>query len=399
MPTVTPAPADTVSPATESPPRPSDWAAFDVADFEAPFERLPLRPEFVRAHGIGLVTLHRDRRIEDAWLVDLEVITTTFDETGRPTSRATFDRGEPAQTVAYHYEAGRLASTREDLGRGTAIETRHEYDAAGRLTDTWRVYPDARIHEHNHYDDDGVLLQSDQISDEGTARKVFAYEDGRLAHVQLHTPSGEAISIVYRYDDAGRRIGQRQTRSHGSTDDYAFIWSADGRLRSIEFTEDGRLIYRRSYLYDERGRPIEERLESFVPAMGEGDLLRYEYGDLGDLPRRSAAAEEAAPSHADLVNATVAAFTGAYVELAQVSYETIGGDRFAAHAVTVLVPEAIAKTWSEDDLRARACAVKTATGMACDCERVTLGPPEDSAWHSWPDKRVVKLTLDLGIGC
>ncbi len=385
--------------AESTPARPSDWAAFDLADFEPPFQRLPLRAEFVRAHDIGRVTVHLDRRVEDAWLTDIEVIATTFDDAGQPTSRTTVDRGTPAATVAYHYEAGRLASTREELADGTAIETRREYDAQGRLTDTWYVFAQAKRHERNHYDEQGRLVQAEQTSGEGTARRWFSYEGDRVVSERLQTPSQETITTHYEYDEAGRRIRQVHTRPNRPPDAYTFTWSADGRLRAIEFTEGERPVYRRSYTYDEHGRPIEERLQSYVAAMGDGDLLRYVYESRGEPPRRSAAAESAGPTHADLVDATLAAFTGAYVELAQVSYETTGGDRFAPHAVTVLVPEAIVTTWSAEDLQTRACTAKTTLGMACDCERVTLGPAQDYAWHSWPDKRVVALKLSLGIGC
>lgn len=372
--------------------------AFDLDDFEAPFERLPLREAFIAAQGIGRVTLHRDRRIEDAWLTDIETIVTEYDDAGRPVVRQVLDRGEPERETKYHYEGDRLVRARETWSRGTMVETRYEYDASGRVADTWRAYESDTVHERNHYDDTGRLVRAEQIADGQTATKSFAYQDEHLVRVDLKTGDGEPITIRYRYDEAGRRIRQTQTRPNGPTDEYAFTWDAAGRLHAIEFTDSGKKIYRRSYVYDDRGRPTEERLESFVPAMGSGDVIRYLYEARGEPPRRPAATTKEGPSHAELVNATVDAF-GGYVELAQVAYETSGEDRFSPHSVTVLVPEAVASKWTDEERKRRACAAKTAAGMGCGCERVEMGEAQDYAWHSWPDKRVVKVRLVLGLGC
>ena len=57
------------------------------------------------------------------------------------------------------------------------------------------------------------------------------------------------------------------------------------------------------------------------------------------------------------------------------------------------------KPLSSAELATRACAIKESLGLDCACEEVKLAPAKDYAWHSWPDKRVVPVTIRFMIGC
>lgn len=105
------------------------------------------------------------------------------------------------------------------------------------------------------------------------------------------------------------------------------------------------------------------------------------------------------PSHADYLAAVRAVFPDAYAELATVRYEHMGEDQFVIDSVTVLIPEAKVRLFSEAELAARACRAKQQLGLDCACETVELGEAKDYAWHSWPDKRVVPLTLHFYVAC
>jgi len=105
------------------------------------------------------------------------------------------------------------------------------------------------------------------------------------------------------------------------------------------------------------------------------------------------------PSHADYLGAVRAAFPEAYAELAKVTYESMGEDSFGIDAVTVLIPEVHVQGLSKAELAERACKAKKLVGLDCACETVELAPAQDYAWHSWPDKRVVPLTLKFFVAC
>ncbi len=105
------------------------------------------------------------------------------------------------------------------------------------------------------------------------------------------------------------------------------------------------------------------------------------------------------PSHADYLAAVRSVFPDAYAELATVRYEHLGEDNFVIDSVTVLIPEAKVRLIPETELAARACRAKQELGLDCACETVELGDAKDYAWHSWPDKRVVPLTLHFYVAC
>ncbi len=373
--------------------------AFDLERFEPPFGQLPLSAAFVRTHGLRRVVVHEDANTEDAQLVDVEVTTLDYDRDGRPLRASTLDRGEPRVEVRYEHTDGRLVTELHTFPDGTRHVIRYAHDAAGRVQHVVRELPHGTIEEQHAYDDHGRRSRVVHIERERRTERSFVYDGDRLQRVVLRLPEGREIVTKHTYGADGRLTRWVTTDATGRVDTYELTWDARGWLRSQSFTEDDTPIYRRTYAYDEDGRPLREELQSFVPAMGHGSVVRYEYERHGELPREPTARAGAEPTKAELLEATVAAFRGAYRELAVVSFEAGSEDRFAPASVTVYIPEAIVVGQSEEELREQACKAKRALDWECACERVVLGEPKDFAWHSWPDKRVVPLTLQLGLGC
>jgi len=374
--------------------------AFDLEAFEAPFGRIPLSEGFARAHGLRKAVVHEDANTEDVRLVDVEVTTLDYDREGRLQHSATLDRGELNKEAVYGYEDGRLLGERHVFSDGARHQILYAYDRTGRLERVERMLPHGTIEERYAYDEHGRRSSITRLDREGRAERRFVYEGEVLRRVVLSLPDGREIVTERSHGADGRPTRWVSTDSGGGVDTYEFTWNARGWLRTLSFTDDDAPIYRRTYAYDEDGRPLREELESFVPAMGRGNVLRYEY-ERHDEPRREAAptAKSSEKTKAELLAATVAAFPGAYEELATVSFESGDDGRFTPSSVTVLIPEAIVRELSATELKAQACVVRQALGWGCDCERVTLGTPSDYAWHSWPDKRVVPLTLHFGLGC
>lgn len=380
-------------------PEGEDEHAFDLEGFEPPFGRIPLGEAFVRAHGLRKVILHEDVDTEDARLVDAEVTAFDYDREGRLLSAVTHVRGELHEETRYEHVDGRLAAEASVRPDGTQRAIRYHYDAAGRVQRVEHRLPYRAIAEHHAYDEHGRPSVVTHVEEDRRAEQRFFYEDERLRRVVLRTPDGRELTTEHHYDAAGRPTRRVTRHSTGRVDTYELTWDARGRLRAVAFTEDDQPIYRRTYAYDEDGRPLREELESFVSAMGRGTVVRYEYERHGELPRESGTAKRPRHDQAELLAVTVAAFHGAYEELAMVTHESHGDGNFALASVTVYIPEAIVRERSEAELRQQACEVKQALDSTCDCEYVTLGEPQDMALHSWPDKRVVPLTLHLMLAC
>jgi hypothetical protein len=377
--------------------------AFDLEGFEPPFGRIPLHEAFVRAQGLRRVVVHEDVDTEDARLVDVRVTTLEYDREGRLLRSSTVERGEPGEDARYEHVDGRLVTEVHVLAPdGMQRTIRYAYDAKGRVERIEREDPGSKSEEHVTYDEHGRPSRTTRLEGGERLERRRTYEGDRLVRDVLRLPDGRTRVTERAYDAAGRSTRWVTTDRTGWTptvDAYDFTWDEGGRLRTQSFIEGDTPIYRRSFSYDEDGRPIREEQESFVPAMGEGSVVRYEYERYDELPRKAATAASAERSKAELLAATVAAFRGAYVELATVSFESFGEGGFAPASVTVYVPEAIVVRWSEAELKEQACKAKQALRWDCACESVTLGEPQDFAWHSWEDKRVVALTLRFGLGC
>lgn len=374
--------------------------AFDLDGFEPPFGRVPLSADFVRAHELRRIVMHEDVDTDDVRLVDVTVTTLEYDREGHLLRSSVLDRGEPLEEVRYEYADDRLAAEVHAFPNGPGFVLRYAYDADGRVQRVERDMVHGSTVEHRTYDEHGRPSLFTQTDGQERAELRFVYEDERLRRVVLTLPDeGRELVTEHGYDASGRPTRRVRRDGRGDIDVYEFAWDARGQLRAQSFAEGDAPIYRRTYAYDEEGRPLRERLESFVPAMGRGSLVRYEYEHHGELPREVATVASTESPKAALLEATVAAFRGAYQELAIVSFETMDEGRFVPSSVMVYVPEAIVGRQSEDALKQQACAAKQALGMGCDCEWVTLGEAIDHAWHSWPDKRVVPVTFHLGIGC
>jgi hypothetical protein len=373
--------------------------AFDLEGFEPPFGRVPLSEVFVRERGIRRVVVHEDTNTEDVRLVDMEVTTSDYDRTGHILHSTTLDRGQPSEEVNYSYDDGHLIGELHVSSGGARHEVVYAHGATGRVERVEHVFSSGTIEELLAYDEHGRRSSITRIEGGRRSEQRVVYEQDRLRRIVTSLPDGREIVTERSYGADGRPTRWVTTDSAGGVDTYEFTWTTRGWLRTLSFTEDDAPIYQRTYAYDEDGRPLREVLESFVPAMGQGSVARYEYERHGEPRREAAPLARSERTKAELLAATVAAFPGAYVELARVSFESHEEDRFVPSSVTVLIPEAIVRKLSETDLKTRACTARRALGWDCDCEHVTLGEPVEYAWHSWPDKRVVPLTLHFGLGC
>lgn len=377
--------------------------AFDLERFEPPFGRIPLSEAFVRAHGLRRVIVHEDVDTEDARLVDVTVTTLDYDREGRLLRSATVERGEPGHEARYEHVDGKLAAEVHVLPPdGMQLTIRYAYDAKGRVERIEREDPGSKSEETVTYDEHGRPSRATRLEGGERLERRRTYEGDRLVRDVLRLPDGRTRITDHAYDPAGRPTRWRATDRTGwapTVDAYEFTWDAHGQLRTLSFTEGDTPIYRRSFTYDEDGRPLREEQDSLVPAMGHGSVVRYEYERHGELPREAPTMATVERTKVELLAATVTAFRGAYEELATVSFETTGEGRFAPASVTVYVPEVIAGQWSEAELKEQACTAKQALRWDCACESVTVGEPKELAWHSWPDKRVVPLTLHFGLGC
>ncbi len=115
----------------------------------------------------------------------------------------------------------------------------------------------------------------------------------------------------------------------------------------------------------------------------------------------SAPAPDAPQRHEpnDVLAAALRVFPEAYRELAKVRYENGDGSAFIVEDVTLLVPAAKLRAVGKAELQRRACELKRELELDCACEKVKLAPAENYAWHSWPDKRVVPVTVQFFIAC
>jgi hypothetical protein len=377
--------------------------AFDLERFEPPFERVPLREAFVQAHGLRRVIVHEDAKTSDVQLVDVAVTTLDYDRRGRLLRAATLDRGVPGKQVEREYIDDQLAVEIHVSPAGDAHAIVYTYDAEGRVLGLNHELSNAAIGEEHTYDEHGRLDRVIRSEDGRRSEQSFVYDGERLQRTVLRFPEGREIVTACSYGAEGRPTRWVRTDSSKGgvrVDTYDFTWDALGQLRTLSFTEGDVPIYRRTYAYDEDGRPLREQLESFVPAMGQGSVTRYEYERHDELPRQATVAPASSePSKAKLLEATLAAFPGAYGDLARVTFEAAGQDAFMPDSVTVYIPEVIVRKQSKDELNRLACEAKQALGMECACQWVTLGKASTMAWHSWPDKRVVPLTLHFGIAC
>ena len=374
-------------------------AAFDVEGFHPPFDRVPLSRDFLEAHRVRAVVLHRDAD-GDPRLVDVDVTTFVYDEEGRLLSETLVDRGVQLSSVRYVYANGRLERElyeHENAKGGWSVS--YTYDDAGRVVSMKRETDTGTMLEMRFYDEQGRLVEATQQQRSDKATRHFHYAGDRLVRTVTEVAPGVEHTASFTYDAQGRRTQWVEVNEQGRTDTYDFTYDDAGRLRTQSFTEDDKPIYRRHYRYDEDGRPIEKRLESFVPAMGEGDVIRYAYELHGEPPRETVKSRDAIPTPTELTRAMVDAVPGAYVELAEVTYSSTAIDRFGPESVRVWVPAAALESVTQGELEAAACTVKKSAGYDCDCESITRGEPTTAGWLSWPDKNVVPVTLSFGLGC
>ena len=373
----------------------------DLLGFEPPFGWVPLTAEYIRGHELRRMSLHHDSDVDKGRYRDIEIETFEYDRDGRLLSKETVSRGEPTARVRYIHEGGRLVREIHENARtpDSSTTVSHTYDGRGRLAKSVYTSGSRRWSEYRKYDSAGQLQRIVQAVEDGDASLESFHERGRLVRQELVTVTGDKHQATFEYDGAGRLVRRTGDNGHGRHDDYRFLYDSAGRLASQSFAENDKLVYRRHYTYDQDGLLIREQLQSAVSAMGNGEVIRYEYERHSDPP--SLTVEPANRQHTpdEITAVVIATFPGAYTELATVTFETMGEGRHHPQSVTFLVPEALVSRQSDEDLARHACQAKKKLGWECACETVKRGEPADYAWHSWPDKRVVPLTVDFALGC
>jgi len=169
-------------------------------------------------------------------------------------------------------------------------------------------------------------------------------------------------------------------------------WEGGALYRTVEF-RDGAVVALTPY---RDGQPLPTE-RATVEGQGLVEPL-----STTDTPARDAPpAERREPTSLDYLEAVLAELPEAYRELSEVTYEYVDVPQghFAIGAVRVLAPAAAMAGVTAEEREARACRVKQRLGLDCACEQVVIGPAEDYAWHSWPDKRVVPVTVRFLLGC
>ena len=383
-------------------PTASGVQALVADDFRPPFDNLPINADFVKAHKIRKIAVHRDRVLKDETIADFRVKVFEFDDKGNLLTLTEYDRGELFRRTTHSYRAGlRVRSEGVQQDKPNHLRTM-SYDKKGRLVHElieggWTpekkyVYgPQGRLDKVVMPDGDKALVESIVYDAQGREiRRTHKVEPGKTVGVRER-----------HYDAKGRTQVWTTTGYRPVPDTFRFSFSKSGALKRLVFIEGAKEIYRRVYEYDGRGFVTSMRQKA-VSAVGD-DRVRYEYELEGGVtlhrqPPMKVPRGRHEHSHAEVLQAVLEAFPEAYPDLARITYEGDEQDFFPA-SIRVFIPEAKLKSLSAEALNVRTCQVKKALRYSCDCESTSQEPAINHAWHSWPDKRVVPLSVILNIGC
>lgn len=176
-----------------------------------------------------------------------DIITHTYDDMGNLlTTNCDIDNS------SYIYdEAGRILLADEN-GEATRIL----YDGYGRTVQEI---------EPKHYNSEKDGLPNNNTYEDTNVGYIYTYsEDGNLENIT----NDKGIVTTYVYNEVGERIRE-------SFDIYEFNYSEQGEILSIKVAGEIKI----SYTYDEKNRLLTEDYAN-------GDSIRYEYNDTGELSAR-----------------------------------------------------------------------------------------------------------------
>lgn len=401
------------SPPARPAPAPAPATTLDVADFNPPFDHLPIARAFIARHRIAKISFHE---LEPGTTTARSSEITEYDASGAPVRRykrsgheapALVERaaytqddvtpaaletvelpgmpgmpgaqGVPGMVVLLDKvvildRAGRIAKIRTRLGPTLVTDT-YTYDAAGNVT---------RI---EHRTEAPGMPMAPKIFEE-----LRTYTAGRWSKRTRGEVSAAPSETIEMTHDAGGRFSAWRGSKRGFNDDrYAFTYDPAGQLASLSFQEGEKPIYRRDYTYDADGFLMRIEQKSAVPAMSDATLV-IEYELAGGQRRQATQVTIPSPpkqkTDADVLAAVKRVFPAAAD--GSVRWGDAGGRRFV-ETVTFQVPATELGGATEAQLKDKACALRQALGYAdCGCERLEPGSTRAG---------VTIVTFHLMLGC
>ena len=401
------------SPAARPTPAPAPAITLDIAEFQPPFDHLPIARAFIARHRIAKLTFHE---LEPGTTTAQSSEITEYDATGAPVRRYKRSGSEaPAlvESVAYTRDdatpvapktvempgmpgmpgaqgvpgmmvlldkvvildrAGRIAKVRTQLGPTLVTET-YTYDAAGNVT---------RIERRTEMS--GTPMPPELYEE---LRTYTAGRWSKRTRGKIGAAPSETIEMTY---DARGRFSEWRGSKRGFNDDrYYFTYDPTGQLASLRFQEGEKPIYRRDYTYDAEGFLTRIEQKSSVPAMNDATLV-LEYELAGGQRRRAIEVAVPAPPKQQTDADVLAAVKRVFPTAADgtVRWGDAGGRRFV-ETVTFQVPATELGSATGAQLEAKACALRQALGYAdCGCERLEPGSTRAG---------VTIVTFHLMLGC
>lgn len=92
-------------------------------------------------------------------------------------------------------------------------------------------------------------------------------------------------------------------------------------------------------------------------------------------------------------------FPEAYTQFTSVTF-TLHGESILPERATFLIPhKIIKKKFSDKELKSRALLLLEQLEIVPGCHSISVGDPQEYAWHEWEDKIVCKVEIVFAIGC
>jgi antitoxin component YwqK of YwqJK toxin-antitoxin module len=181
--------------------------------------------------------------------------TVTYDANGNKVEQLEYNPdGSVARKLVYTYDARGRANGYEDHAAGSSAPRRHIYV----------------------FDEKGKRIEYRIVQPDGAAGEKYLYKydvRGALIEESLHDHKGALISRnVYAYDDRDRQVSQTRYNADGSLSSIISVsYDAGGKPIVRTRFEGDTLTYRVRYVYDSKGRVLEQEtagsvVESDVPA-------------------------------------------------------------------------------------------------------------------------------------
>ena len=210
--------------------------------------------------------------------------------------------------VQYNSEGGveqRIERTYDEKGR--VMEERQysineqpdqvvsfSYDNAGRITQQAIRYLDGSHSYRNYQRDEAansetIVIVDDENFEEGKEFRRFDSE-GRVLEVVIEEEGEPVQEVETSYDEHGRPLTQSGYYGEDYEFDLTFHYTTDeqGRISGVEVqNEEGELVRKESFAYDERGNPVEYRLENLREGYTQMEQWEYDMDNRMTLHRRA----------------------------------------------------------------------------------------------------------------